>query len=65
MSGEEHSRRMVSDGATPPIAGAGEGLVVEGVSKRFHTAAGTTVALANVSLNVERGRFVTLIGPSG
>jgi NitT/TauT family transport system ATP-binding protein len=41
------------------------GLVVSGLSKSYRTAAGPLEVLAAVSLQVPRGRFVTLIGPSG
>lgn len=44
------------------MAGA---LVVENVSKRFATPAGTLAALDGVSLTVPQGRFVSIIGPSG
>jgi NitT/TauT family transport system ATP-binding protein len=43
-------------------AGAVPEIELKGVSKRFRNAA---VALANVSLTVERGEFVTFLGPSG
>ncbi|MGE0239609.1 MAG: ABC transporter ATP-binding protein, partial [Parvibaculaceae bacterium] len=42
-------------GAPPPF------LSVEGVSKRY----GDAIALAEVSFEVRRGEFVTLLGPSG
>lgn len=38
---------------------------IEGVAKRYPTAAGPVEALADVSLTVRRGEFCTLIGPSG
>lgn len=44
------------------MAGA---LVVENATKRFVTAEGTISALEGVSLEVEQGRFVSIIGPSG
>jgi NitT/TauT family transport system ATP-binding protein len=37
-------------------------IALEGVSKRYRNAA---VALEGISLNVERGEFVTFLGPSG
>ncbi|HEX9199409.1 MAG TPA: ABC transporter ATP-binding protein [Acidobacteriaceae bacterium] len=46
---------MVMSGSIPEIA-------IGGVSKRFRDGA---VALERVSLNVERGEFVTFLGPSG
>jgi putative spermidine/putrescine transport system ATP-binding protein len=46
------------DADVPAVRGM---LSVEGVTKRY----GSVVALDNISLNVERGRFITLLGPSG
>ena len=44
---------------------AGEALVITGVSKAFSTRDGHVQALREVDLRVERGQFVTLIGPTG
>lgn len=44
-----------NDGSIPEIA-------LEGVGKRFR---GAAVALQSVSLDIERGEFVTFLGPSG
>ena len=52
-------RPETSIGAEAPAARGM--LCVEGVTKRY----GPVVALENVTLEVERGRFVTLLGPSG
>jgi ABC-type nitrate/sulfonate/bicarbonate transport system ATPase subunit len=49
---------VTARGAPPLIA-------IEGVSKRYHTAAGPLEALRDVSLSVAEGDFCTLIGPSG
>ena len=40
-------------------------LVIESVSKTFHTATGDVQALDRVSLKVGEGEFVCLVGPSG
>jgi sulfonate transport system ATP-binding protein len=40
-------------------------LKVHHVSKTFHTKAGNVHTINNVSLNIERGEFISLIGPSG
>jgi putative ABC transport system ATP-binding protein len=44
---------------TPPL------LQLCGVSKSYASAAGTSVVLADVSLTIERGQKVSLMGPSG
>jgi NitT/TauT family transport system ATP-binding protein len=43
----------------------GDGVIFEGVTKRFGTRQSGTLALDDVTLSVRRGEFVTLIGPSG
>jgi nitrate ABC transporter ATP-binding subunit len=48
-----------------PAAPAGDTLSNRGVTKIFHSAAGETIALRDINLNVKRGEFVTLIGHSG
>jgi NitT/TauT family transport system ATP-binding protein len=48
-----------------PAAAGGTRLVVEGVSHRFQTEDGSTPALSHVSLTVEPGEFVTIVGRSG
>jgi NitT/TauT family transport system ATP-binding protein len=40
-------------------------LRVQGVSKIFAAAGGTTVALNDIELDVARGSFVSIVGPSG
>ena len=40
-------------------------LVVDRVSKGFGKSPGRVLAIKDLSLSIERGRFVTLIGPSG
>src|SRR5213076_1717488 len=40
-------------------------LAIEGVSKSFRSASGAVLALDRVSLNVEEGEFVCLVGASG
>jgi NitT/TauT family transport system ATP-binding protein len=40
-------------------------LVVEGVSKRFHTARADVYALNDINLRVARGEVLCLVGPSG
>ena len=50
------------EGSMPSIGAPGDGhLGVAGLSKRY----GATVALDDVSLEVEAGRFLVLLGPSG
>jgi len=44
----------------PPVK-----LVVDGVSKRFHTEDGEVEALGPVSFNVKEGEVLCLVGPSG
>jgi NitT/TauT family transport system ATP-binding protein len=45
--------------------GVGGGLVVEHLSKRFGPVAAPVNALEDVSIRVERGQFVAIVGPSG
>src|SRR3954451_1699575 len=61
-TGAETSSNGTVSGAA---ARAGGGLVVDGVSKGFGPTGSRSLALHDVSLTVDRGRFVTLIGPSG
>jgi peptide/nickel transport system ATP-binding protein len=44
---------------------AGTALTVDGLSVRFHTAAGTVPALSDVSLHVAPGEFLVVAGESG
>lgn len=40
-------------------------LEFDGVSLNYHDAQGETAAIANLSFNVRRGEFVSIVGPSG
>ncbi|MFI7679292.1 ABC transporter ATP-binding protein [Actinophytocola sp. NPDC049390] len=40
-------------------------IAIESVTKTYDTSRGTVTSLRDVSLDVERGEFVTLVGPSG
>ena len=51
-------RRIGESGQRPDARGR---VVIDGVTKRF----GETAAVDDVSLEVERGEFLTLLGPSG
>ena len=52
--------------ATPALAeSGGGGFTLSGVSKTFQGRDATVQALGEVSLEVDRGRFVALLGPSG
>ncbi|SHO67384.1 spermidine/putrescine transport system ATP-binding protein [Pseudoxanthobacter soli DSM 19599] len=58
---------MIRNAAEAPPAGNPEGPLVRiaGVSKTFGSGAGTVTALGNVSLDIGRNEFFTLLGPSG
>ena len=45
--------------------GVGDGLLVEHLAKRFGPANASISALEDLSIQVERGRFVAIVGPSG
>ncbi|MCU1492101.1 MAG: transporter [Acidimicrobiaceae bacterium] len=45
--------------------GPGLGLVVEGITKSFGSGRDRALAIADLSVEVPRGRFATVIGPSG
>jgi NitT/TauT family transport system ATP-binding protein len=47
------------------LAGRGASVSVSGVSKVFQGGQGETVALQDVTFEVEAGQFVSIIGPSG
>jgi NitT/TauT family transport system ATP-binding protein len=50
---------------TPLDPGVGDGLVVEHLAKRFGPSNASVSALEDISIHVERGRFVAIVGPSG
>lgn len=50
---------------TETAAPEGPILQVQGVTKRYESAAGEVVALRDLNLTVEQGEFVTIMGPSG
>ena len=60
--GSEPGRRSgdTDDGTASPVDGT-PAVELAGVSKRY----GETVAVDDVSLQVEEGEFFTLVGPSG
>ena len=45
--------------------GVAGGLVVEHLSKRFGPSDASVHALEDISIRVDRGRFVAIVGPSG
>lgn len=58
---------MVTIGAEATASGRGvlDGLVVEHLAKRFGPLGESRLALDDVSLRVDRGHFVAIVGPSG
>ena len=58
---------MVAIGADPTPGGSGlaDGLVVEHLVKRYGSPGAAHPALDDVSLRVDRGRFLAIVGPSG
>ena len=40
-------------------------LVVKNVSKKYQNKEGETIALKNINFEVNKGEFVSIIGPSG
>jgi NitT/TauT family transport system ATP-binding protein len=62
MTATRASERMAVDGRAP----VGDGFIeFDGVTKRYETRRGSTLALSDVSLGVGRKEFVVLIGQSG
>ena len=52
-------------GTAPPVGTAGSAISLEGVRKAFRGKNGEVEALAEVSLSIAHGEFVSLLGPSG
>lgn len=59
------SSGIAPSGIAPPSIAPADGLVLDGVSKRFSLRRQEIVALRDVDLNVRAGSLVALVGPSG
>jgi NitT/TauT family transport system ATP-binding protein len=65
-AGELELAERAQDGAVDGRAPSGDGFIsLDGVTKRYATRHGSTLALSDVSLSVGRKEFVVLVGQSG
>lgn len=56
---------MLPTPTTPILAGVSAAIRLEGLTKRFSSDTGTYTAVQEISLDVQRGTFMSLVGPSG
>ena len=40
-------------------------LIIDSLSKNYHTLLGETLAIKDLSLNIKEGEFIAIVGPSG
>ena len=65
MRAEIGRRDGFSMNEEPPQHEVGAALAVEGISKQFGSGESAVTAIADVTLGVKQGEFISIIGPSG